>query len=148
VTIEVFDLDRDLRRVLDIERDSFGRDAWPAGLFREYAAEPRALFLIARAGRTVAGYIIAVSGREHSVEIESLAVHSRYRRLGVASLLFQAVFRRARRRGATCIGLMVRRDNEPAIRFYRRLGFVRTTTVPRYYEDGSAGWRMRLPLQI
>jgi [ribosomal protein S18]-alanine N-acetyltransferase len=146
VTLEAFDSVRDLRRIVDIERDSFGLDAWPAGLFREYAADPRALFLIARAGRTIAGYIIAVRRRADAVEIDSLAVHSRYRRLGIAAKLLKAVLRRARSSGVTSIGLMVRRDNDAAICFYRRFGFLRTATVPGYYEDGAPGWRMRLRL--
>ena len=46
------------------------------------------------------------------------------------------------------VWLMVRRKNEAAIRLYRKLGFVRTATVPNYYEDQSTGWRMRLGLGL
>ena len=145
--VQRFDPPRDLRRLLEIERDAFGEHAWPAELFRSYHDDREAsLFLVVRVGRVMAGYVIAVHSRADSVEIESLAVHSRFRRRGVASVLFEAVLRRARRLGVNWIGLMVRRDNDAAIRFYRGLGFVRTATVSGYYEDGGAAWRMRLQI--
>ena len=69
----------------------------------------------------------------------------RYRQEGVATALLSATFRKLRKHGAEAVSLMVRRENEPAIRLYRKLGFVRTATVPDYYENGAsrAGWRMR-----
>jgi [ribosomal protein S18]-alanine N-acetyltransferase len=44
------------------------------------------------------------------------------------------------------VTLMVRRDNRAAIHLYRRFGFRRVATVDAYYEDGAAGWRMKLRL--
>jgi ribosomal protein S18 acetylase RimI-like enzyme len=41
---------------------------------------------------------------------------------------------------------MVRRENAAAIQLYRGLGFDRIRRINRYYEDGAAAWRMRLPL--
>lgn len=134
-----------MRRLLAVEEDAFGPDAWPADLFRSYALSNPELFLVARAGRAIAGYAIAALSRG-GAEIASIAVHSRYRRQHVASFLFRAIRRRVCRRGASAIWLMVRLDNEAAIRFYRGLGFARTGTTPGYYEDGSSAWRMRLPL--
>lgn len=128
-----------------IERASFGQDAWPTDAFRNYAADPAVLFLVALAGRTMVGYLLAGFWRS-SVEIASIAVASRHRRRGVASLLFRWVLREAVRRHAKTIWLMVRPDNNGALRFYQRLGFVRTATVSAYYEDRSPAWRMRLEL--
>ncbi len=129
-----------------MERESFGRDAWPRELFLEYAAAVPDLFLVARAGGTIAGYSIACRSR-HGAEIASLAVRPPYRQRGVATALLRATFRKLRRSGAKAVWLMVRRRNEQAIRLYRKLGFVRTGTVPNYYDDRSSGWRMRMSLQ-
>ena len=74
----------------------------------------------------------------------SVAVASQYRRHGLAAAVLAELIRKARTRGADSIWLMVRRDNQPAIELYRKLGFRRTATVRGYYEDGSAGWRMQL----
>jgi ribosomal protein S18 acetylase RimI-like enzyme len=65
----------------------------------------------------------------------------------VATALLKNTLRKVRRAGAQAAWLMVRRENEGAIRLYRRLGFARTATVPDYYEDGATGWRMRVILR-
>ncbi len=136
---------RDLPRILKIEASSFGHDAWPAELFREYARASPRLFLVALVGRKIAGYSIACIGR-NAAELASIAVLPEYRGLGIASELLTATLRKVRRRGATAVWLMVRPDNAAAIRLYRKFGFVRTSRVRRYYEDGSAGSRMRVRL--
>jgi ribosomal-protein-alanine N-acetyltransferase len=137
---------RDLRRILKIENGSFGRDAWPGELFREYAREYPELFLIALVGRSIAGYSIACLARGMA-EIASIAVLPRYRERGAATTLLQATLRKVRRAGAQSIWLMVRSDNRAAIALYRKFGFVRTSTVSKYYEDGSAGRLMKLALK-
>lgn len=135
--------DSDLRGLLKIERESFGPHAWPAALFREYAADRSAIFLVAEAGTNLAGYgIAAVTGDQ--AEIASIAIASRYRRHDLGTRTLSELIRTARRRGAVSIRLMVRRDNLAAIELYRKLGFRRVSTVRGYYEDGATGWRMRL----
>lgn len=133
----------DLGGIMRIEKASFDRDAWPRDLFLEYAQFTPKLFLVARAGPHVAGYIIAFPTR-HGIEVASLAVLPRYRQVGIGRTLMRAAIRKARREGLHAVWLMVRRENEDAIRLYRKLGFVRVATVANYYSDGSAGWRMRM----
>jgi ribosomal-protein-alanine N-acetyltransferase len=131
---------RNLERVLEIERDSFGKDAWPAELFVEYWRESPELFLIARLGRRIAGYSIT-QRNWRGAELESIAVDPRYRGRGVAQALLDATV--ARLRGST-LRLMVSVANEPALRFYRQYGFVRKRLVKRYYGAGRDAWRMSL----
>jgi ribosomal-protein-alanine acetyltransferase len=135
----------DLPRVLRIEHASFGRDAWPREAFEEYALTFPRLFLIAAAGMRLVGYSIAcISGK--AGEIASIAVLPAYRGRGIARALLAATLGRLRRRGLRSVWLMVRPDNTGAIALYRRAGFVRTSTIRGYYEDGGAGWRMRRSL--
>lgn len=129
-----------------MERESFDRDAWPREVFLNYAAAVPDLFLVARVDGRIAGYCIACLTR-HGAEIASLAVRPLYRQRGVATALLNATIRKLRRSGAAAVWLMVRRRNEAAIRLYRKFGFVRTGTVPDYYDDRSAGWRMRMDLK-
>jgi ribosomal protein S18 acetylase RimI-like enzyme len=103
------------------------------------------LFLVARVGGSIAGYSAACLAR-HGAEIASLAVRPRYRQNGVATALLETTIRKRQRSRAQAVWLMVRRQNEQAIRLYRKLGFVRTATVPNYYDDRSSGWRMRIGL--
>jgi ribosomal-protein-alanine N-acetyltransferase len=137
-----------------IERASFDRDAWPRELFAAYAAATPRFFLVAEIDGHIAGYSIATFTRQ-GAEIDSLAVLPRYRNLGVATALLKWTIRKVRRRGVPAIALMVRRNNESAIRLYRKLGFVRAATVANYYPGGAAsdgalqdttGWRMRKTL--
>jgi ribosomal-protein-alanine N-acetyltransferase len=144
--------ERDLPGILRLERESFERDAWSSKTFLEYAAAVPEFFLVAGVaagirGERLAGYSIASLTR-HGAEIDSLGVRPRYRQEGAATALLNATFRKLRRRGVEAVSLMVRRENESAIRLYRKLGFVRTATAPDYYENGPsrAGWRMRKDL--
>jgi [ribosomal protein S18]-alanine N-acetyltransferase len=131
---------RDLERIVEIERASFGQDAWPAELFVEYWRASPELFLIARHGRRIAGYSIArINWR--GAELESIAVDPRYRGRGIAQALLDATVARLR---ARTLRLMVSTTNTPALSFYRQYGFVRTRLVKRYYGAGRDAWRMRL----
>ena len=131
---------RNLDRILEIERASFGKDAWPAQLFLEYWRESPDLFLTARWGRRIAGYSIA-SLNWRGAELESIAVDPLYRGRGVAQALLDATIARSQ---ARALRLMVSTANAPALRFYQRYGFVRTRLVKRYYGPADDAWRMRL----
>jgi ribosomal-protein-alanine N-acetyltransferase len=128
-----------------IEKTSFGPDAYPDSLFRLYAADPRSWFIVAKRARIV-GYIIGRLDR-WGAEIVSVAVLPECRGQGIGRALLQAIERRAGRRGASSIRLMVRTDNLAALSFYRRQGFRSVGRIRDYYEDGACAMRMRLSLR-
>lgn len=132
-----------MKRVVEIERASFARDAWRAELFLEYFRAAPELFLVARLGRRIAGYSIARMNWR-GAELESIAVDPRYRRSGVAQALLNAAIERLE--GAKVLRLMVETANQPALRFYQRFGFTRVRKVAGYYGKGRDAWRMRLML--
>lgn len=135
----------DLPSILKIEKISFGPDAWPPKLFREYAEAWPKLFLVAAAGRRIVGYSITCIVRQ-AAELASIAVLPEFRGRGVATSLLKAAINKVRREGIAAMWLMVRPDNKTAASLYKKLGFVRTSRVSRYYEDGSPGTRMRAVL--
>jgi len=145
ITIRAFK-PSDLPGILRIERESFNQDAWPRELFVEYARAAPMVFLIATVSGSIAGYSLACFTR-HGAEIVSVGVRPKFRQQGVATALLKKTLRKVRNSGAQAVWLMVRRENEGAIRLYRRLGFVRTATVRNYYEDRATGWRMRVILR-
>lgn len=136
---------RDLKRVVEIESVSFGKDAWPAEAFIDYWRECPDLFLIARQGRHIAAYSITRT-TWRGAELESIAVDPRYRGQGAAQTLLNATVERLGRQGAGALRLMVNTSNAAALRFYRQYSFVRTRLVKRYYGAGRDAWRMRLNL--
>ncbi len=89
------------------------------------------------------GYSIAQTNWR-GAELESIAVQPRFRGLGVAQALLDATVVRLRSEGIRTLRLMVSTVNQPALRFYRQYGFVRTRLVKRYYGPGRDAWRMRM----
>jgi ribosomal-protein-alanine N-acetyltransferase len=134
---------RHLKRIVEIERASFGKDAWPAELFLEYWRSSPELFLIARLGRKIAGYSITRTDWR-GAELESIAVDPLYRGRGVAQVLLNATVAKLRSQGTGALRLMVETANQPALRFYQRFGFMRVRKVARYYGPGRDAWRMQL----
>jgi [ribosomal protein S18]-alanine N-acetyltransferase len=151
----------ELERILEIERASFGGEAYDRNLFAYYMNKCGSLFLVAarrlaRGGRAAAqgklcGYLIAcLRGTRFgtSAELVSVAVEPAARGRGVASALLDSALRRLARRGAGRLNLVVRATNEPARAFYEKYGFRRIRIVPGYYQDGGDGIAMSRPVRL
>jgi [ribosomal protein S18]-alanine N-acetyltransferase len=157
----------DMDRVLEIERASFGQDAYDRKLFAEYGRKCGGLFLVAEGSRTIDGYSIACVSEKRGTlikrgttikrgilvkpidlvaSLESIAVDPRARGQGAASSLLKSTIRRLKLQGVGRITLMVRRSNAVALQFYERRGFIAVRRAPGYYEDGGEGLVMRLTL--
>jgi ribosomal-protein-alanine N-acetyltransferase len=131
----------DLNRIMEIERASFGDEAYDRNLFAEFFRQCGELFLVVERDRKVQGYMIACIRGERA-ELVSVAVDPPARGRGAASALMESTLRRLRRRGIARIGLVVKATNDNARAFYERYGFEKVRKAPRYYEDGADGWRM------
>ena len=131
----------DLDRIMQIERASFGEEAYDRNLFAGFFHKCGDLFLVAVHERRVWGYMITCPRGERA-ELVSVAVDPAARGRGAASALMESTLQRLRRRGVTRFHLMVRVTNDKARAFYERYGFERERKAPRYYEDGGDGWRM------
>jgi ribosomal protein S18 acetylase RimI-like enzyme len=68
-------------------------------------------------------------------QLISMWTAATHRRQGVGRLLVDEVVAWARMRGASTLQLMVTSVNEPAMRFYERLGFTRTGRTGPYPND-------------
>jgi len=134
----------DLERILGIEREGFGSDAYDRKLFAEYAHTCGDLFLVAERSRKICGYALTCmrAGRLPSAELVSLAVDPAARRTGAAKTLLDSTLRRLRRRRVGRWSLTVKVTNEPARAFYEKYGFTKMRVVRGYYEDGRDGVRM------
>ena len=133
---------RDLDRILAIERDAFGADAWNKRLFVEYSRRCPDCFLIAKRQRRIAGYCITCTDSRDS-ELVSIAVDPRDVRHGVGRALLEETHRLLRASRAKTWWLMVENSNLAAIAFYERYGFKRAKTAKGYYGRGRDAWRMR-----
>lgn len=136
---------RDIDRIVEIEVSAFKRDAWERELFVGMLDECPDLFLVAKLGRRIAGYSITCVQRDKA-ELVSIAVFPRARLHGVGDALMRRTRQELTRRRVRAWRLMVRIDNEGAIRFYRGFGFRRVRTVKDYYGAGKDAWGMELIL--
>ena len=135
----------DLRRVLTIERASFGAQAWPREDFVELLGQCPGLFRVGVLDGRVAGYISGWVMRD-AAEILSIAVLPRCRGRGIAATLLRATLAALRRSEVRQCRLMVRPGNRSAIRLYRTFGFIRVRRVKGYYGPRADALRMRLAL--
>ncbi len=74
--------------------------------------------------------------------ISLLAVDSQYRGTGVGSSLMNYFDRACMMNGISTTQLEVRVTNSSAIGFYQKRGYRITETLPSFYNDGGAGYRM------
>jgi len=91
-----------------------------------------ALWIVAIDGDKVAGYIgsQAVMGE---ADMMNVAVLPEYRRCGIGRELVTKLVEALKEKGNYCLTLEVRVSNEPAIRMYEALGFIRIGQRPNYY---------------
>jgi ribosomal-protein-alanine N-acetyltransferase len=137
---------RDLVQVLEIERISFRRGAYPAELFLTYHALHPAGFLVAEKQGHIVGYAVGrIVGLEG--ELVSIAVRPELRRRGVGSALWTGLCDFFQRAGVKAVRLHVRLSNLVARAFYTKLGFEERGIERRYYADGEDAIVMRLELK-
>lgn len=135
----------DLDRIMEIERASFGQDAYDRNLFAEYAHKCGELFLVAARSRKVWGYALTCrrgGACQNQAELVSVAVDPAARGTGAAKALMDSTLRRLRPRGVTRWALMVKVTNQRARAFYEKYGFEKVRIVRKYYEDGQDGCLM------
>ena len=132
--------ERELDRILEIEALSFGKEAYDRKLFAEYLHKCGDLFLGARRGRKLCGYMLTHK-RPGGIraELVSVAVDPAWRQKGVAGALMRSTLRRLKRRRVERFSLMVKWTNAGARTFYEKYGFTKIRVVRQYYEDGADG---------
>lgn len=93
----------------------------------------------------VTGFIVVYGGvTGHIITIDVVASA---RRTGLGSQLLGLAEDRLRDNGSRAVGLEAAVDNQAAIAFYKRHGYVITGTWPRYYSNGVDALAMRKELQ-
>ena len=142
-------LERDLEGVLELEEACFTNPTSREML--RYEVETSDVLHAYVMRPTPGGMLVAycaVWNIFDELHINTLAVHPRWRRQGVASLLLTHVLDDAVRQGAGKATLEVRRSNEGALKLYERFGFEVGGVRKEYYrqpvEDALILWRTAL----
>ncbi|MEA3471224.1 MAG: ribosomal protein S18-alanine N-acetyltransferase [Thermodesulfobacteriota bacterium] len=123
----------DLDEVLSIEETSFPTP-WTKAMFQEELFVPLCHDLVAICGERIVGYI-SFSIVVDEVHLRNIAVHSDWKRHGIASKMLAEMIWLSSKRGADKVTLEVRKSNKGAIELYKKLGFVVEGVRPLYYDD-------------
>jgi len=144
--------DRDLPRILEIERLSFPAP-WTLASFQRELTLPFSRIIVALPaasggpghddGGTIAGFLCRwlVADECH---ILNIAVHPESRRLKIGTVLITEAINEAKLSSAGVVTLEVRRSNLPARQLYRKLYFEERRLRRHYYGPGEDAIIMEL----
>lgn len=134
----------DLRAIMEIERLSFGEDAFSERQMTYLLRKSQGAFFVVRgAGGGVLAYICLLTRRNAAyLRIYSIAVHPSARGRNLAGLLLDKAAGFAAEHGLRRVTLEVNPSNGAALSLYAKKGFVKTGLIRDYYHDGSEAWTM------
>lgn len=121
----------DIADLLKLEQECFSVP-WSEESFLYGLADDSALFLVAKMGDEVAGYI----GSQNivgEVYIDNICTTPKYRKQGIATALLDEVISYSKKCEAEFITLEVRESNTPAISLYEKFGFDKVGLRKNYY---------------
>ncbi len=121
----------DIAQISQMEQAYFGQP-WSESSIAAYAEKGNTIFVVARSGQDVVGYIAVLCILDEG-NLVSIAVHDDYRNMGIASELLDIAYERALGRGVMSINLEVRESNEAAIRLYEKEGFAKIGRRKGFY---------------
>ena len=121
----------DVPQIAELEKACFS-DPWPESVLAHELQNELSLWLTARDGASVLGYVGSQSVLDEA-DMMNLAVRADCRRQGIARALVLALCARLREKGVQSLTLEVRASNAPAIRLYESLGFLQVGRRPNYY---------------
>jgi len=93
--------------------------------------------------RVVAALILLLRSRTQVARIYSVVVADEARGQGLAQRLVARAEKEARSLAKKAITLEVREDNVAARGLYAKLGYSEANRLPKYYDDGADGLRLR-----
>ncbi|PAF42329.1 hypothetical protein BKH45_04945 [Helicobacter sp. 11S03491-1] len=138
---------RDIDKICEIENDSFlpqeGR--FSRRVFLYHIHKGGKLFILKEKNK-ITGYIL-ISFYFKSVRIYSLAILPQFQGKGFGKALCEYATCIASQKQKDFISLEVRLDNYQAIALYKRLGFIPTKILPKYY-DNKDGIKMKKSLNV
>ena len=132
----------DLDVLVRLEEKTFDTDRISRRSFRRFLQNDSDYLLVADTGEGIVGYILLLKHRgTRLARLYSICVDHVARGQRIAEALMRAGEEAVRERGCAYLRLEVRRDNEPAIQLYRKLGYRLFGTIPHYYEDDQEALR-------
>jgi ribosomal-protein-alanine N-acetyltransferase len=124
---------RDMPEVLDIENRSF-EFAWTEEDFVRHLRQRNCIGMVAEHDERVVGFMI-YELHKNRLHILNFAVHSDFRRRGVASGMIRKLVGKLSPQRRNRITLEIRETNLAAQLFFREAGFRAISVLREFYED-------------
>lgn len=129
----------DIVPVCRLEGELFAEDAWSDTMFwSELAARDTRWYVVAVDGDEVVGYAGLCVYAPDQAYVQTIGVAADHQGHGIGNELLIALLGEAVARGARCVDLEVRADNEVAIKLYEKHGFQRQGVRRGYYQPSGA----------
>lgn len=135
IVIEKMNID-DIDNVLEVEQDCFSVPWSRDSFVREITNNSVALYLVAKIENKAVGYI-GVWKIIDEGHITNVAVHSKYRGLGIGNELVSTLLSLCKEDGITAFTLEVRKSNIIAQSLYKKYGFTECGVRKGYYQDNK-----------
>ena len=138
----------DLAAIMELEKASFGNDAWSKSTMRAELLAPHTTYLVAIENDLVIGYAgLSKVTSSDSADIQTIAVSDSHRRKGIGRELMKRLIQKAASLSANTLWLEVREDRPAPQALYMELGFEAVDRREKYYQpDGVAAIVMKLAL--
>lgn len=139
----------DLDSLVALEHRCFANDRLSRRSFRRWLESDHCVFMVARDGECLAGYILVLFNRgTRLARMYSLAVNPDYRGRGLARRLILAGEEGARDSGRFYMRLEVSSENRGAITLYENLGYKQFGLYQDYYEDHTDALRYQKRIRV
>ncbi|MBP3284665.1 MAG: ribosomal protein S18-alanine N-acetyltransferase [Clostridia bacterium] len=135
IVIEEMKLD-DIDDVVEVEKDCFSVPWSRESFVREITKNHLAIYLVAKVEEKAVGYI-GVWKVMNEGHITNVAVHSAFRRQGIAQRLISELLSLCEKQEIDSFTLEVRETNEAAKALYRKFGFQESGKRKGYYQDNG-----------
>ena len=122
----------DLNDICEIEKECFEKNYSLNTVKKELENKSKQMFKLTLKNKIV-GYCL-FSKVDDEAELERICVVKKFRKLGLASLLFSTAVKQLKIK--TC-NLEVNKKNKIAIKLYKKLGFEEVGERKNYYGDGQ-----------
>lgn len=120
-----------MSQIVSIDQES-ALSPWTQQQFEAEMKNSFSSFYVAALKDFVKGFVVVWQAADE-IQIANIAVAQEWRRKGLAAWMMSTIFEQARAKGIVSAHLEVRRSNDKAICFYKKLGFKTTGVRKNYY---------------
>lgn len=132
---------RDTTRILEIAEESLSEYYTGTLIMELYESWPEA-FKVFTVDDHISGFLIGARNSPDEARILMFAVERKLRGKGIGNTLMQDFLAFCSKDGILSVKLEVKTDNDLAINFYKRFGFIVTSRLRAYYSDASDAFSM------